>query len=351
MIALPGTPPLTGVTLRLLAADERATFQPLLDSWLRPGAAISSSAEAPLLLGPTAHSERLVAFADGHPVAHAALFHHRVHVHGRVLQAGVIGAVATDPAWRGHGLAGQLLEELATTARNSDIDLLVLWATETGLYERAGFVRAGREWIALWHDGLPPVQGRVRRAATEDIPELARLHDAEAVHTERSLADWEQLFTIPAMQVFVALTADGSIKAFAACGKGIDLVNCIHEWAGAEDVLPALATHALTASGVPEIYIMGAPHQEAATERLLAHGAAFQHGALGMLRILKPTSLAERFRLTAVLEARGSAADNSSRAGEQMPQRRADLAPEVLLFGDDRRCGLIALHLAGLDSM
>lgn len=350
MSAPTGTHPFTGVSLRPLAADEWAAFQPLLDSWLRPGAGISSAAETPLLLGRGASAERIVAFAGDRPVAHAALYHHRVHVHGCVLHAGVIGAVATDPAWRGHGLAGQVLAALEATARGMGLDLLVLWATETGLYERAGFVRAGREWVAAWHDGLEAVPGNVRLAVARDLPELARLHDAEPVHTERSPADWEQLFAIPAMQVFVSLDTQGRVEAFAACGKGIDLVNCIHEWAGAADALPALASHALAATGVPEIYIMGAPHQAAVAARLVAHGAALQHGALGMLRLLKPASVAERFRLTAVLEARATACGNPADSAPAL-QRTADIAPEILFFGDDLNEGLIALHLAGLDSM
>jgi GNAT superfamily N-acetyltransferase len=50
--------------------------------------------------------------------------------------------VYTEPAWRRHGLAQQLMRELLAWARKERLDRLVLHASADGrrLYERLGFV-------------------------------------------------------------------------------------------------------------------------------------------------------------------------------------------------------------------
>jgi len=333
--------------MRLLKNSEASDFQPQLDAWLRPGALVSSADEAPLLLGPNARSERVVAVVAGEAVSHAALYVHQVHVHGCPLSVGVIGAVATDPRWRHHGLAGQVLAEIEGLARAQNLDLLALWATDTGLYEQAGYVRSGREWIAVWQNDDTDGPYRVRALEANDLPALMGIHARESVHTQRSLADWQALARIPAMTSCVAVDQADAVHAYAFCGKGIDLENCIHEWAGVAGALPALASYTRASLRVPEIYIMGGPHQASVLQVLQQQSVAIRQGALGMLRLLRPAAVAERFRLTGVLatlEAQPDCEALERDAAEQVP-------PEVRLFGDDQRTGLIALHLSGLDSM
>jgi GNAT superfamily N-acetyltransferase len=333
--------------MRLLENSEATDFQPRLDAWLRPGAAVTSANEAPLLLGPNARSKRVVAEVAGEAVSHAALYVHQVHVHGCPLSVGVIGAVATDPRWRQQGLAGQVLAEIEGLARAENLDLLALWATDTGLYEQAGFVRSGHEWIAAWQNDDLHGPYRVRALEANDLPALMSIHAREAVHTQRSLADWQALVRIPAMTGCVAVDGALAVQAYAFCGKGIDLENCIHEWAGVAGALPALASYTRASLGVPEIYIMGGQHQASVLQVLQPHTVALRQGALGMLRLLRPAAVAERFRLTgilATLEAQPDCESLERDAAEHVP-------PEVRLFGDDQHAGLIALHLSGLDSM
>jgi ElaA protein len=57
----------------------------------------------------------------------------------------VIGRVVTDPAWRGHGLAGRLMDEVV--ARHSGEPMMLHAQTyAAGLYAKSGFVPVGEEF-------------------------------------------------------------------------------------------------------------------------------------------------------------------------------------------------------------
>ncbi len=317
--------------VRELAPTEQGCFAPILDSWLRPDASISATDDCPLLLGRRARALRMVAECDGMISAHAALFVQRLRTPMGLLRVGVIGAVATDPAQRGRGLASQVLRRLQDEARARSIDVLVLWATQPGLYERAGFVRAGCEWLALLPAAIAPDAGpRIRRATERDIAALMRLHDAEPVGTLRSIAHWEELLRIPAMTLLVHARTAGVPDAYAVCGKGHDLQGCIHEWAGVPEAVLALARACFALDGRDNIVLMGGPHQHKTMQLIAARGVPIVHGALGMLQALNP-------------------ADLFARCGGATPSTTAPA--EVTLFGLNTTPGLMPLYFKGFDSM
>lgn len=357
----------TDTIIRDLRPAETSAFGATLHTWLRPDSAITAEEDCPLLLGRRARSLRLIAERDGRPAAHAALFIHRLRLPQGLLRVGVIGGVATAPELRGQGLASAVLTQLIHEASLRSVDVLVLWASEPGVYERVGFVRAGREWLAA----IPtPVgsdtaraAGRVRPATERDLPALARLHDAEPVATLRSMAMWEELLSIPGMSVLVhesgeasryANTADpdaasDAVDAYAACGKGLDLQGCIHEWAGSIAALMPLASAAARTQALGEIILMGAPHQAAAIPLLEQQGASVIHGALGMVRVLQPADLAARWGIALPSPARNQCPMPS--ASDQCPMPPPDQCPERVFFGSDATPGPIPLYLKGLDSM
>ena len=57
--------------------------------------------------------------------------------------------IYTIPAWRGRGVAGQLLGQILGFARNSGVTVVRLHATAQGrsIYERAGFEAVGTEMV------------------------------------------------------------------------------------------------------------------------------------------------------------------------------------------------------------
>lgn len=126
------------VRLRALADTPDAFASTLAEARARDEGAWRALVEGPGL--------RLLAFADGRPVAMGGLF-----VPEGAPDAGVWG-MWVDPAWRGRGLAGRILDELLAEARREGRGV-VLDVTEDNdgarrLYESRGFVATG-EWQPL----------------------------------------------------------------------------------------------------------------------------------------------------------------------------------------------------------
>jgi len=190
----------------------------------------------------------------------------------RVLAAG-IGLVTTHEAFRGCGLATDLVQACLDQARDEGLCWALLFSAPRSLYSRLGFVSAGLERITLL-EGSPPTpvvsegvvsegvapdrvapdgvprdrvasgEGtpRSRRAGLSDVPRLLELLERHRLRVRRSLDEFEALVAIPCTRVFVAEQA-GVVEAYCVEGKGRDLRGYVHEWAGSPELLPALFEH------------------------------------------------------------------------------------------------------------
>jgi GNAT superfamily N-acetyltransferase len=272
-----------------------------LDLWLRPGAAVPCDEDLPLLVGSDAGSERVVVRLDGKAVSHAALYRHTyVMPQAGDLGVGIIGAVATDPDHRRQGHARRCILNLQETARATNLDVVVLWNEhESSLYKRLGFVRAGREilhGVTRWD--LPDLLGtsRVRAIESRDLPAVRELHERELASTVRTPGMWRRLLAVPRTEAWV-LERDQHIDAYGVLGKGNDLQNCVHEWGGAEDALPALLAGIFARRpDLDELLVMSAPWKEEASRAMALHGLAGTPGVLGMIWLPEAPALAARLR-------------------------------------------------------
>ncbi|MFW2336300.1 GNAT family N-acetyltransferase [Ilumatobacter sp.] len=76
-------------------------------------------------------------------VGHAGQFHvDTVVPGGRRLAAGAVTRVAVLPTHRRRGVASRLMEQLIADSVDQDLALMMLWASETGIYRRFGFGHA-----------------------------------------------------------------------------------------------------------------------------------------------------------------------------------------------------------------
>jgi predicted GNAT family N-acyltransferase len=98
-------------------------------------------------------AQHLVAVEDGRIVGTCRLLHH-----GGVTR---LGRMAVDPAARGRGIAGALLAEAERAAREAGSAEMVLDAQTgaLGLYDRAGYVAEGEEFLDA---GIPHLTMRKR---------------------------------------------------------------------------------------------------------------------------------------------------------------------------------------------
>lgn len=84
---------------------------------------------APAFYAPTDENFRnqWIFLSDGKPVAHVGIFPFSLKIFGRTLSAGGIGGVATDPAFRGHGLMQRLMQHADEDMCRRGFALGILW--------------------------------------------------------------------------------------------------------------------------------------------------------------------------------------------------------------------------------
>jgi predicted acetyltransferase len=139
---------------------------------------------------------------DGDVRASAAVLPLEVFVDGRPVPMGGIAAVATDPAYRRRGFAGELMRDVLRTMRERGMHLSALWPFAHAFYRAYGWELAG-EAIAytLKPTDLPTSgeQRRVRAYREEDLPEMMGLFEEEAARlsccVRRSEGRWRDLLS------------------------------------------------------------------------------------------------------------------------------------------------------------
>ena len=120
---------------------------------------------------------------DGEARASATVLPLEVFVDGRPVPMGGVAAVATDPAYRRRGYAGELMREVLRTMRERDMHLSMLHPFAQAFYRTYGWELA-TEAIAytLKPTDLPTSleQKRVRAYREEDLPRMMGLLEEEA---------------------------------------------------------------------------------------------------------------------------------------------------------------------------
>ncbi len=167
------------------------------------------------------------------------------------LPAAIIGAVATDEAARGQGLASRTVSVALQWAMDQGAAVALLWGAEHSLYRKLGFELCGEQILApLAFVPLPPLPAG--SAASLELMGIGRgwtpaLFDALR---ERRFGVRLQLHdqTWLAAQKNVEWYWTGERNkpsAYAAIGRGIDMQNIVHEWGGEPSELAMLLSRLL----------------------------------------------------------------------------------------------------------
>jgi len=137
---------------------------------------------------------------DGGVRASATVLPLEVFVGGRLAPMGGIAAVATDPAYRRRGFAGELMRAVLQAMREREIHLSMLWPFAHVFYRVYGWELAGEAVsYTLKPTDLPtsPEQRRVRAYREEDLPRMAGLLGKEASEhsccVRRSEGRWREV--------------------------------------------------------------------------------------------------------------------------------------------------------------
>lgn len=154
----------------------------------RPG---DMGSEYPLVFDPRNVENLLVARSEGRIVAHVGLCLRDATLLGAPIRVASIGAVATDPAHRGHGFATQLMANARAQAAREGTSLMLISGLR-GLYRRLGYVQVGDFRSYLISAGPSDPTLTVAELG-QDLAAIVQLHQREPVRFLRSRDDWGRL--------------------------------------------------------------------------------------------------------------------------------------------------------------
>lgn len=142
--------------------------------------------EFPLLFCPENLDNLRVFVDDGRPVSHVGMIERDLVLGGTRHRCAEIGAVCTDPDYRGQGLATRLVHDAREKAVRDGVDIFLISGARR-LYRRQGYVGVGDYGTYTVTRKKLPERGpfTVRSWQPEDVPALVRLNAGEPVRFVR----------------------------------------------------------------------------------------------------------------------------------------------------------------------
>lgn len=243
--------------------------------------------------------------------SHAGSLLLNIYVEGMKVAAGGIGGVASRSDFRGKGYARALVEKCIEDLRSQGATLAFLWSGEHDFFRALGFELVGRQWaIELKQTQLDQIKLEASRACAEQgakaeeweilegpkhiLAEGKTLLDQHPLRVERSQEDFKTLVSCPGARVFSA-KRNGLLSAYLVVGKGMDLKNHIHEWAGSEIALLLLLAHAMETMGEDLVLLSPqfTPKEAPLIYRLEKLGFSASPGYMSLVKLLNFAKLKE----------------------------------------------------------
>ncbi len=199
---------------------------------------------------------RLGAFAGSRLVSHAGIRFASMKTPEGPVPVALIGAVATDSAFRGRGISSMVMKEALKRAGDRGAEWTLLWGSELGFYEKFGFSPEGTQARALIADlAISPRElesGKIR-SGIDDLIFSALLNRKSGLAFAPEDKPW--------------VTAHKTVEwywceqpfAYVAYQRGMDLKNIIHEHGGDVEGLKRLLFHVFKKNPMAEI--LGRPSE------------------------------------------------------------------------------------------
>jgi predicted N-acetyltransferase YhbS len=134
-----------------------------------------------------------VCFHGDRCVSHVGMVHRGASILGCQIKVCCIGAVATDPDYRGKGLASLCFHDAVRKADEDGVDVMLV-SGGRGLYTTNGCQHAGLHYKAVIdaaQDGMGCGDIVVSEALPADMPEIQECYRAEPVRFTRLQADYD----------------------------------------------------------------------------------------------------------------------------------------------------------------
>lgn len=158
------------------------------------------------------------------------------YVHAGVRRSvAMLGAVVTDPDYQKQGIASELVERLCAEADRRGVQATMLWGSDLKFYSKFGFQPSGQQWRAslqpLAQVGKPGQD--IREGWSPRIFDFFRERREGVQYTNMDFAWLCQHKNVS----WISKWENGNPSAFLAIGRGIDLMNLVHEFSGKEQAV------------------------------------------------------------------------------------------------------------------
>lgn len=268
-----------------------------LNMHLRQNASWTIANEYPTAITPHNIHNMSIITEDEKIISHAVLKVFIIKTPQAIFKVGAIGSVVTDPNHRKKGYSKKNIENCIQMAKQQECDLVILWTDQFDFYRKMGFELAGYDYSFLYDKESQIKNKNLRFVSGNNVdPQaLLKLYSQHTVHAVRSLDDFKQYLKIPNSNLFTAWSQDNQLMAYAVEGKGADLINYIHEWAGQVDALTDLFEY-IRQQKKHDITIMSPSHSQNLRKNIGSTASVSHQGYLGMLKIVNVDSLLNKIK-------------------------------------------------------
>lgn len=167
---------------------------------------------------------------------------------------GIIGAVVTAVESRGKGLASEVVSRVTAELEKQNVTATLLWSAEHSLYSKLDFIPFGKQIRICLRDLVGGIEAaNPQRGFTPGLIESLKRRTGGLLLSERDLP-W--ITSHRHIEWFWTGRNDNP-EAYVAIGKGMDLINIVHEWGGKPESLRRLLAYLYQKN--PDAEILGSP--------------------------------------------------------------------------------------------
>lgn len=268
-----------------------------LNSNLRQNTNWTISSEYPTALTANNIHNMSIITEDEKIISHAVLKTLVIKTPHAIFKVGAIGSVVTHPDHRQKGHSTKNINYCIEMAQKQECDMVILWTDQFDFYRKMGFELAGFDYSFIIEDSKPVANKDLRFVDGNNVDPAAllKLYSQHTVHPVRTQEDFRNYLKIPNSNLYTAWSPNNQLLAYAVEGKGADLINYIHEWAGQTDALIDLFMHIRNVKNSP-ITIMTPSHSKNLRTKLSTVADVSHQGFLGMIKIVNPSALLNKIK-------------------------------------------------------
>ncbi len=278
---------------RALKPHEYSAALRLINSVFRPNGPYTMQNDYPLVLGmDNIENMRVIAKGD-EIISHAAIYFSTVRSGDLTFKVGGISSVATDPAYRGKGLASRVMRDCLRVMREHSCHISFLWTDRHDFYRNFGYEPSGSSYMFMPTPEIlsnASLDCEIAHYSPEHLPEIIEIHDRESNLTERTFNEYTTYFALPKIETLIALR-DGKVSAYAVMGNGKDLPGFIYECGGVPCDILRLIREFTTLSETGNVYILAPAFENDLTAFLTEMNAPKAYMRLTMFNVIDVSGL------------------------------------------------------------